>query len=166
MAQSFPHCTLHPYPNQGDLVQYLASADGLPQGSALSCTLFLIFMNIVLWQQDTDVEKATEAINQDLASLKRWKMQINTGMTAYTTFSLSKPVLKEDLGIRFGNDSLKRDDLPRYLGVSLDRRLCLRRHIEGVANSVQERTTILQKLVGTTWSAKPQSLSTIYISFI
>ncbi|GFO04054.1 RNA-directed DNA polymerase from mobile element jockey-like [Plakobranchus ocellatus] len=110
-------------------------ADGLPHGSALSCTLFLIFMNnigkagltpnrlpyaddIVLWQQDTDIDKAIEAINRDLASFKRfcerWKMRINTG----------------------------------------------------VANSVRERTTILQKLAETNWGATPQSLRTIYVSFI
>ncbi|GFN84233.1 RNA-directed DNA polymerase from mobile element jockey-like [Plakobranchus ocellatus] len=172
---------------KGTLSRTRPLADGLPQGNALSCTLFLIFMNnigdavrtpnrlsyaddIVLWQQDTDIDKATEAINRDLASLKRfcerWKMRINTGKTAYTTFSLSNPVLKKVLDIRIGNSSLLRDDLPRYLGMLLDPRLCLRRHIEEVANSVRERTRILQKLAGTNWGATPQSLRTIYVSFI
>ncbi|GFO14597.1 RNA-directed DNA polymerase from mobile element jockey [Plakobranchus ocellatus] len=111
---------------KGTLCRTRPLADGLPQGSALSCTLFLIFMNnisdavrtpnrlsyaddIVLWQQDTDIDKATEAINRDLASLKRfcerWKMWINTGKTVYTTFSLSNPVPKKDLDNRIGNDS-------------------------------------------------------------
>ncbi|GFN85280.1 RNA-directed DNA polymerase from mobile element jockey-like [Plakobranchus ocellatus] len=172
---------------KGTLSRTRPLADGLPQGSALSCTLFLIFMNnignavrtpnrpayaddTVLWHQDTDIDKATEAINMDLASLKRfcerWKMQINTGKNVYTTFSLSNPVQKKALDIRIGNDSLQRDDLPRYLGVSLDPRLCLRRHIEEVANSVRERIRILQKLAGSNWGATSQSLRTIYVSFI
>ncbi|GFO13158.1 RNA-directed DNA polymerase from mobile element jockey-like [Plakobranchus ocellatus] len=92
---------------KGSLSRTRPLADGLPQGSALSCTLFLIFMNnignaihtlnrlsyaddLILWQQDTDIDKATEAVNRDLASLKcfceRWKMRINTGKTAYTIF--------------------------------------------------------------------------------
>ncbi|GFO04573.1 hypothetical protein PoB_003107800 [Plakobranchus ocellatus] len=100
MVNSFPHGTLHLYPNQGDPVTYSTLADGLPQGSALSCAFFMIFMSnignavrtltrlsyaddIVIWQQD---------ISQDLTSLKRfcerWKMQIITGETAYATFSL------------------------------------------------------------------------------
>ncbi|GFN89018.1 reverse transcriptase [Plakobranchus ocellatus] len=33
-----PHGTLHPYPNQGDPVPSSTLADGLPQGSATSCT--------------------------------------------------------------------------------------------------------------------------------
>ncbi|GFN83587.1 reverse transcriptase-like protein [Plakobranchus ocellatus] len=52
------------------------------------------------------------------------------------------------------------------MGTLLHPRLCLRRHIEEVTNSVRERTRILQKLVGTNWGATPQSLSTIYVSFI
>ncbi|GFO44645.1 reverse transcriptase [Plakobranchus ocellatus] len=118
---------------KGTLSRTRPLADGLPQGSALSCTLFLIFMNkignavhtpnrlsyaddLVLWQKDTDIDKATEAINRDLASLKcfceRWKMRINTGKTAFTIFSLSNPVLKSVLDIRIGSDSLQRDNLP------------------------------------------------------
>ncbi|GFN78472.1 hypothetical protein PoB_000497800 [Plakobranchus ocellatus] len=53
-----------------------------------------------------------------------------------------------------GRCTLKRDDLRRYLSESLDPRLCLRRHIANVANSVRERTAILQKLTGTKWGAK------------
>ncbi|GFO37108.1 hypothetical protein PoB_006361300 [Plakobranchus ocellatus] len=61
---------------------------------------------------------------------------------------LKYPVLKKDLDIRIGNDFLKRNDLSRYLGVSLDPQLCLTRHIEGVANSVRERTTIYRSWRG------------------
>ncbi|GFO45896.1 endonuclease-reverse transcriptase [Plakobranchus ocellatus] len=84
---------------KGTLFSIRTLADGLPQGNALSCTLFLIFMNsigaavlkptrlsyaddIVLWQQDIDIDKATESNSRDFTSLKRfcerWKMQTNT----------------------------------------------------------------------------------------
>ena len=63
--------------------------DELPQGSSLSCTLFLCYVDdlseflqtqnrlafaddIVIWQQDTDVEKAAESLNRELALLKRY----------------------------------------------------------------------------------------------
>ncbi|GFN86266.1 hypothetical protein PoB_001277200 [Plakobranchus ocellatus] len=71
-------------------------------------------------------------------------MQRNTSKTAYTTFSLRNPVLKKSLEIGIGKESLKRDDLQRYLDILPDPRLCLRRHIEEVANSVRYRTTIAQ----------------------
>ncbi|GFO16896.1 hypothetical protein PoB_004340100 [Plakobranchus ocellatus] len=65
-------------------------AESFSQDSALRRTLFLIFMNstgdavlnvdeVVLWQQDWYIDKATEVVNRDLASLKcfceRGKMQ-------------------------------------------------------------------------------------------
>ncbi|GFO28546.1 hypothetical protein PoB_005505100 [Plakobranchus ocellatus] len=40
------------------------------------------------------------------------------------------------------------------------------RSITTLTNSVRERTRILQKLAGTNWGATPQSLRTIYVSFI
>ncbi|GFN74195.1 hypothetical protein PoB_000070100 [Plakobranchus ocellatus] len=56
--------------------------------------------DIVLWQQDTDVDKVTEAINRDLKRFcERWKMQINKSKAAYTTSSLSNPLLQKDLEI-------------------------------------------------------------------
>ncbi|GFO25851.1 RNA-directed DNA polymerase from mobile element jockey-like [Plakobranchus ocellatus] len=66
-------------------------------------------------------------------------------------WSVCNLVLQKDLEIHIRGESLKQDDLSRYLGISLDPQLCLRCHIKEVADSMQERTTILQKLVGTNW---------------
>ncbi|GFO17478.1 RNA-directed DNA polymerase from mobile element jockey [Plakobranchus ocellatus] len=95
---------------KGTLSRTRSLADKLPQGNAISCTLFLIFMNnidvavrtsyaddIILQQQDIDIDNATEANNKYLASRKRfyksWNIHINMSKTAYTTLSLSNPVL-------------------------------------------------------------------------
>ena len=97
------------------------SKEGLPQGSALSCTLFLCFLNdlseviptfnrlsfadnISTWQSDKNVDRATEALNSDLHALKRycdqWCMQINTTKTVYNTYSKSREVLARDLELK------------------------------------------------------------------
>ncbi|GFR88910.1 RNA-directed DNA polymerase from mobile element jockey, partial [Elysia marginata] len=98
-----------------------AHRTGLPQGSALSCTLFLCYINdlreavlttsklafaddIVLWQQNTDVEKAAENLNRDLDALKhyceRWRMVLKAQKTVYTTFSNSNDALGKELNIQ------------------------------------------------------------------
>ncbi|GFO23860.1 hypothetical protein PoB_005036500 [Plakobranchus ocellatus] len=67
--------------------------------------------DVVLWQQDTDIDKATEALHRDLTLLKRF---VSTGRCRSTqaklhdTFSFSNPVLK-DLNIRIRRESLRRD---------------------------------------------------------
>ena len=161
--------------------------DGLPQGSALSCTWFLFYINdlsefvrtptrlafvddFVLWQQSQDVSTAEAAINRDLALLKRycerWKMRLNATKTVYTVYSNSNEALRKKLEIVIGETSLRRDDLPRYLGVLLDPRLRLTKHIEQTAVKATERVALMRKLAGVKWGATLHSLRTIYVTFV
>ena len=146
------------------------SNEGLPQGSALSCTLFLCFLSdlseviptfnrlsfaddISTWQSDKNVDRATEALNRDLHALKRycdqWCMQINTTKTVYNIYSNSREVLARDLELKIEDKFLQRDPLPRYLGVALDSRLNLTAHVEQLAVRVRERIGQMKKLAGT-----------------
>ena len=161
--------------------------EGLPQGSALSCTLFLCFLNdlseaipsfdrlsfaddISAWQSDQNVDRAAEALNRDLCELKRycdrWCMQINTTKTVYNIYSNSREVLARDLEVKIENKCLQRDHLPRYLGVSLDSRLNLTAHVEQLANGVRERVGLMRKLAGTNWGAALESLKILYVTFV
>ena len=163
------------------------SSEGLPQGSALSCTLFLCFLNdlseviptfnrlsfaddISTWQSDKDVDRATEALNRDLHALKlycdQWGMQINTTKTVYNIYSNSREVLARDLVLKIKDKRLQRDPLPRYLGVALDPRLNLTAHVEQLACRVRERIGLMKKLAGTNWGAALSSLKTLYVTFI
>ena len=108
--------------------------------------------DIVLWRQDKNVEKATEALNRDLSLLtsycKLWRMQVNAQKTVYTVSSNSNEALQKDLKLMIGNARLSRDDLPRYLGVALDPRLRLTQHIENTAIRATERVALMRKLGG------------------
>ena len=106
------------------------SKEGLPQGGALSCTLFLCFLNdpslrpsppsIVCrlrttsqHQSDKNVDLATDALNRDLYELKRhcdqWCMQINTTKTVYNIYSNSREVLARELELKIEDKCLQRD---------------------------------------------------------
>ncbi|GFO13141.1 hypothetical protein PoB_003964600 [Plakobranchus ocellatus] len=54
---------------------------------------------------------------------------------------------------------------PKYLGVALDTRLNLTKHVENVSISVRERVGILHKLLSTNRGANFRSLRTIYVSY-
>ena len=166
---------------------YLPLVDGLPQGSALSCTLFLIYLSdisnavktesrlafaddLIIWHSDRDAERATTVLNSDLRHLsdycKRWKLLVNPTKSIYATFSQSSAVNKAHLEVLLNEVPLIRDENPKYLGLTLDPRLLLTKHIENAANKARTRLGLLKALASTTWGAGTKLLRTLYCATI
>ncbi|GFX52346.1 RNase H domain-containing protein [Trichonephila clavipes] len=64
------------------------------------------------------------------------------------------------------NSQIKKVDLPTYLGVTLDPELCFSKHIEQTANKALGKLNILQKLSGTSWGSRPQTLKSTFCTVI
>ena len=160
--------------------------EGLPQGSSLSSTLFLIFINdltkdlkcekalyaddLVLWCTQKKAGTCAILLNEDLERLEaycsKWKIKINTNKTTYTIFTKSNTVAKEKVNLQIGGHQLEKVDNPVYLGVTLDRQLNLNEHIRLLKEKSTRRLKIVKRLASTTWGADKSTLRQLYIGYV
>ena len=160
--------------------------EGLPQGSSLSCTLFLIFINdlpeelhsqktlfaddLTLWQTDNQIEISAMQLNADLKRLEnyctKWRLKINTAKTVYTVFSNSPKTSKKDLLLEIGDEQLLKEQNPVYLGVTLDSKLTLKEHVQNVKEKSTRRLKIIKRLASTQWGSDKNTLRQLYIGYV
>ena len=160
--------------------------EGLPQGSALSCTLFLIFINditncltvsralfaddLVIWTTANNPMLAESKLNKELMTIstycKFWKLKINTQKTVYSVFSLSPKAAKRPLSLKIDGESISKEENPIYLGVQLDKRMTLSEHINNLREKANKRLNIIKRLASTTWGADKRTLRQLYIGYV
>ena len=160
--------------------------EGLPQGSSLSSTLFLIFINditkdlkcenalyaddLVLWSTQKKAGTCAILLNEDLKRLEaycnKWKIKINITKTTYTIFTKSNTVAKEKVSLEIGGHKLEKVDNPVYLGVTLDRHLNFNEHIRLLKEKATKRLKIGKRLASTKWGADKSTLRQLYIGYV
>ena len=145
--------------------------EGLPQGSSLSCTLFLVFLNdisdilkleialfaddLVIWHTGTSTIISRRRIQEDLDSLgvycRLWKMKVNCTKTVYSVFIRSSKLANSSLSLSIDGISLTKEANPIYLGVQLDSKLNLKKHTENLKKKATARLNLIKKLASTDW---------------
>ena len=155
---------------------------GVPQGGALSPSLFILFINdivaelprgvnaalyaddLVLWCSEEHAATATYRIQIALENVAAWAeswcVTVNREKSTATLFTLS---LKAKPGkLTLGNTTLKYEDQQTYLGVTFDKRMTWKSHINQAEGKARRKLNILRKLAGTTWGATDKILKSVY----
>ncbi len=154
-------------------------ANGLPQGSVLSPSLFNIYINdlpatqsrkfiyaddICIGTQHRTFDEVENVLNMDMDLmvdfLSRWRLQHSATKTVSSIFHLHNAQAKRELNIFLKGQRIEHDPNPTYLGVTLDRSLTYHDHLKKTAAKVSSRNNLLSKLAGTSWGARAQTLKT------
>ena len=157
--------------------------EGLPQGSVLSPTLFMVAINGLLGQVPVGVHGLVFADDYAVICSKSSAVEachkIQTAINAATSwastrgFKFSPEKTKairfcrlrrvEEIPTLFLNDSiLPFEDSVKYLGITFDRKLTFDLHINEVVCSVKLRLNILKVVSGFNWGADRTCLLRMY----
>ena len=159
--------------------------EGLPQGSSLSCTLFLIFLNdvadilnsekalfaddLVIWHTSNSTIISQRRLQEDLNRLEEycsyWKLKINATKSVYSIFTKSHMDAKRKLNLSINSNKLAKEENPTYLGVTLDRQLTLNNHMEMLRKKADKRLNLVKHLASSNWGADKCTLRSLYLGY-
>ena len=138
---------------------------GVPQGSVLGPTLFLIYINDIaeclhegkvrLFADDTNLFLSDKSLvnlqlnaNISLHKLQTWfnnnKLTLNTDKTCFTVFSNSKNRPKIELILN--NQPIEEVPVSKYLGIHLDEKLNWKNHVSKITSKLNQLTAAFYNL--------------------
>ena len=151
--------------------------NGVLEGSVLAPLLFNIYISdlpttvsrkyayaddLAITHADGDWQALEGVLSKDMATvgeyLQTWKLKFSTTKTVSTAFHLNNKEAKRELKVKHNNEILRFCSEPKYLGVTLDRSLTYRRHLESLRKKLTSRVALLRRLAGSGWCAGSTTL--------
>ena len=159
--------------------------NGVPQGSVLAPLLFNTYTydlpttisrkyayadDLALLHSAGDWQSMERNLSQDMqtlsAYLQKWKLQLSKAKTVSAAFHLYNQEAQREIDINIDGEHLPYCAEPTYLGVTLDRSLTYRRHLESLRKKLSTRVALLRRLAGSGWGAGAKTLRTATLALV
>ena len=163
--------------------------EGLPQGSAISPLLFVVFINDIdndlssdtlaslfaddtaIWKWGRDLEGEArvgmqEEIDKIISWAETWKMSLNTDKTKAMIISSNPADSSINLGLRAGDNDIKQVDKYRFLGGTVESSLRFIDHLKELGKKCRQRINILKSMSGKDWGNSIESQRTLYVQYV
>jgi len=113
---------------------------------------------------DGDWQAVEVVLNKDVATvgewLQIWKLKLRTTKTVSAVVLLDNKEAKRELNINHNDETLRFCSDPKYLGVTLDRPLTYRPHLESLCKTLTSRVAHMRVIAGSDWAAGATTLRT------
>jgi len=110
---------------------------------------------------DGDWHAMEGVLTKDMATvgeyLQTWKVKLSITKTVLAAFHLNKEA-KSEVKVKYNNETMPLCSELKYLGVTLDRSLTYRRHLESLRKKLTSRVALLKQLAGSGWGAGATTL--------
>ena len=169
-----------------ELSDYFIQKNGVPQGSVISPTLFMILINdllsnisphlryalyaddIVIWCELEDIVESSRLIQSALDKVGEWQDLWGTTFSPtksnFVLFTRKRNIPNINLNIK-GVDVPSADSVT-FLGMIFDKKLRWHEHIKYLYDSCHKRLNILRSLQSQAWGADRHTLILIFKSYI
>ena len=104
------------------------------------------------------LDNLTSALDNLTSYYSDNQLKANPAKTQVSLFHLSNREAGRQLSLTWNGTSLDHCQHPVYLGVTLDRTLSFKQHIEKVKGKVRTRNNLLRKLANSLWGASAPTL--------
>ena len=160
--------------------------NGVPQGSAISPTLFMLLINdiledtpshiryslyaddIAIWSVHPDINMAKIGIQNTLDKISRWQDKWGTRFSPnksnYILFTYKKIIPTINLTIK--GEPIPEAKSTFFLGMNLDSKLKWNKHIQYLADACNKRLNVLRSIQNHNWGADMYSMVKFYKAFI
>ena len=106
---------------------------------------------------DNQTSVIEHTISKDLDCVskcyRKWHLKLSTAKSVCSIFRLKNNLAQYQLQAHRSGNSIPFNPTPRYLGVTLDRSLTFRQHIEKLKNKMTSRVALVERLAGLHWGA-------------
>ena len=172
----------------GELSKFFRLKAGVPQGSVLSPTLFIIFINdivaalpktvqaslfaddLAVWSSNPNVATAQKNVQKALDHISDWSAEwnlfLNVDKSNCSFFSTDPHQANLQPNLTLTSRPLPFCRNPTFLGITYDRTLSFHQHTKNVTAKTMPKITALKSLASPHWGASSSCLRTIYQTLV